>query len=121
MARKGVLERVDDEFGDDQPEAHRNIRIGRAVIHDHVDREHPRVMNHRCAEALAELDEVSAKFDFPQPRRCKMLLHGGDGHEPAVGVLEMPAGFVRLNLAGALQKDAGDDLKAVRDAVLHLL
>ena len=78
-------------------------------------------MNHRCAEALAELNEVGAKFDLPQPRRCKMLLHSGDGHEPAVRILEMPAGFVRLNLAGALQQDARDDLETVCDTMLHFL
>jgi hypothetical protein len=33
----------------------------------------------------------------------------------------MPTGLVRLNLAGALHEDAGDDLEAVRDPVLHLL
>ena len=50
-----------------------------------------------------------------------MLLHSRDGHQPAVRVAEMPTGFVRLNLTGALHQDARDDLETVRNPVLHLL
>ena len=50
-----------------------------------------------------------------------MLLHRGDGHQPAVRVVEVSTGLFGLHLAGALHEDAGDDLETVRDAVLDFL
>ena len=49
-----------------------------------------------------------------------MLLHGGDRHDAAVGVLQMLAGFLGGHGARLEHQDAGDDLQAVDDAVLHL-
>lgn len=38
-----------------------------------------------------------------------------------MGILQVAARFLRLNATGALHQHAGDDLKAVGDAVLDLL
>ena len=58
---------------------------------------------------------------FAVRRRLELLLHRRHGHDAAMGVLQMQPGLVGLNRAGLQEKDAGDDLQAVRHAVLHLL
>ena len=50
-----------------------------------------------------------------------MLLQGRDRHDPFVGVVQMASGLGGLHFARALQQHAGNDLKAVGDAVLKLL
>ena len=50
-----------------------------------------------------------------------MVLHRRHGHDAAMGVLQVQPGLVGLDRAGLQQQDAGDDLQAVGDAVLHLL
>jgi hypothetical protein len=50
-----------------------------------------------------------------------LLLHRGDGHQPAVRVVEVPSGLVGLHLAGGLHQDTGNNLKAVRNPVLNFL
>ena len=50
-----------------------------------------------------------------------MLLHGGDGHDAAMRVLQMLARFFRRHGPRFQHQDAGDDLQAVDDAVLHFL
>ena len=52
--------------------------------------------------------------------RLEVLLHRGDRDDPAVRVLQMQAGFRRLNDPRLHQQNAGDDLEAVGDAVAHL-
>ena len=49
-----------------------------------------------------------------------MLLNGGDRHDAAMRVLQMLAGFLGGHGARLEHQDAGDDLQAVDDAVLHL-
>ena len=49
-----------------------------------------------------------------------MLLHRGHRHDAAMGVLQMLAGFLRGHGPRLEHQDAGDDLQAVDDAVLHL-
>ena len=50
-----------------------------------------------------------------------MLLHGGHRQHAPVRVLQLQARFLRLHGARLDEKDAGDDLQAVGDAMLHLL
>ena len=51
----------------------------------------------------------------------QLLLHCRHRHDALVGVLEMQTGLLRLHGPGLEQKNTGDDLKTVGNAVLHLL
>ena len=48
-------------------------------------------------------------------------MHRRHRHDALVGILEVQARFLRLHSPGLEQKNAGDDLKTVGNAVLHLL
>ena len=50
-----------------------------------------------------------------------MPLHRGDRHDPMMRVLKMASCLLRLHAPGALHQDAGNDLQAVGDPMLHLL
>ena len=50
-----------------------------------------------------------------------MLLHGGDRQNALMRVLQLQPRLLRLDGSRLDEKDAGDDLQAVGDAVLHLL
>ncbi len=52
---------------------------------------------------------------------AEMLLDGGDGHDPRMRILQMKARLFRGDGARLEQDDAGDDLKAVGDAMLHFV
>src|SRR3546814_4278804 len=79
------------------------------------------IVDHRCAEALAKLGEITAQLDIAQARCRELLLEAGDRHDPAVGIVEMAARLLWLHPPRALHEHAGDDLEAVGDAVLKLL
>ena len=49
------------------------------------------------------------------------MLHRGHRHDALVGVAEVRPRLLRLHGPGLEQKNAGDDLKTVGNAVLHLL
>ena len=51
----------------------------------------------------------------------KLLLHRGDGHDAAMGILQMHPRLFRQDRSRLQQQDAGDDLQAVGDAMLHFL
>ena len=50
-----------------------------------------------------------------------MLLNGGDRQNPLVRVLQLQSRLLRLDGSRLDEEDAGDDLQAVGDAVLHLV
>ena len=50
-----------------------------------------------------------------------MLLHRCHRHDALVGLLEVATRLLRLHGPSLEQKDAGDNLEAVGNAVLHLL
>jgi len=43
-----------------------------------------------------------AELHIAQTRRRELFLDGGDRHHPVMGVMQVAAGFLRLNLARAL-------------------
>ena len=49
------------------------------------------------------------------------MLHRRYRHDALMGVAQMAASLLRLHGPGFEQKNAGDDLKTVGNAVLHLL
>jgi len=51
----------------------------------------------------------------------QMLLNGGDRQDALMRVFQLQPRFLRLDGSRLDQQDAGDDLQAVGDAVLHLL
>ena len=61
------------------------------------------------------LDRLASTGDM------QMLLHGGDRQNPLMRVLQLQPRLLRLDGARLDEQDAGDDLQAVGDAVLHLL
>src|SRR5680860_519703 len=56
-----------------------------------------------------------------QPRGVQLLLHRRHRHDALMRVLEVQPSLLGLHRPGLEQKNAGDDLKTVSDAVLHLL
>ena len=118
---KGMLQCIDDKLRHDQPQADGAVRLHDRVIHRHGDRKPPCIGNHRGAKAFAQLCEIAAKLHLSRLRSRELLLNRGDRHDPGMGVLEVPAHFLRLNPSGALHEHAGNDLQAVRDPVLNLL
>src|SRR3546814_20312899 len=70
---KGMFQRVDDEFGYDQPQADRDIGMHGAAVRGHRDRYPIMIVDHRCAEAFAKLGEITAQFNIAQAR-CRELL-----------------------------------------------
>ena len=50
-----------------------------------------------------------------------MLLHGRNRHDPRMGVMQMKARLLRLHRPRLHQNDAGNDLQAIGDAMLHFL
>lgn len=59
---KGVLERVDHQFRNNEPEADRGVAIRNTVVDRHANRNLLRVVNHRIGDALAEVGEIGSKF-----------------------------------------------------------
>jgi hypothetical protein len=51
----------------------------------------------------------------------QLLLNGCNRHDALVGILEMETRLFRLHGPRLEQKNAGDNLKAIGDAVLHFL
>src|SRR3546814_1195026 len=86
---KGMFQRVDDEFGYDQPQADRDIGMHGAAVRGHRDRYPIMIVDHRCAEAFAKLGEITAQFNIAQARCRELLLEAGDRHDPAMGIVEM--------------------------------
>src|SRR3546814_5655743 len=68
-----MFQRVDDEFGYDQPQADRDIGMHGAAVRGHRDRYPIMIVDHRCAEAFAKLGEITAQFNIAQAR-CRELL-----------------------------------------------
>jgi hypothetical protein len=54
-------------------------------------------------------------------RWTEVPLNFGHRHDALVRVLQMSARFERRHSAGFDEENAGDDLKAIGDAMLHLL
>ena len=61
-------------------------------------------------------------FDYVRASRyMEVLLHGGHRHHPLMRVLQMQACLFRLYGACLEKQDAGNELEAVGDPVLHFL
>ena len=74
-----------------------------------------------AARPGAQLGQIGADVDpLDAVGGVEMALHRGDRHHPLMGVAQLVAGFLGGDRAGLEQQDAGDDLEAVGDAVLHL-
>ncbi len=78
-------------------------------------------MDHRRADALAQLGEVGPQRHLVDLGSGELPLKGGDGHDPAVGVDEIALDLRRSRRPSALHQDAGDNLQAVGHAVLEFL
>src|SRR3546814_14581789 len=65
---KGMFQRVDDEFGYDQPQADRDIGMHGAAVRGHRDRYPSMLVDHRCAASFAKLCEITAQFKISQAR-----------------------------------------------------
>ena len=92
-----------------------------AVVDGHLDRQPLGIVDHRRAEALAQLSEIGAKRHVSRDGRREVALNGGDRHDPVVRIAKVSSGLLGLHLAGALHQHARDDLEAVGDPMLHLL
>ena len=87
----------------------------------HHDRYRSVGTDHRLREAVAEPRQIWTDLDsISQPRPAQLLLHGRHRHDTLVRVLQVLPGFLRLHGPRLQEKDAGDDLEAVGDAVPHL-
>jgi hypothetical protein len=118
---KGMLERVNDQLGDNEPQADRNIRARDALVDANVERELIVVADHRRADAAAQIGEVGAQLDITQRGCGEMLLERRHGHNSVMGVMKVETSFIRLDPARTQQEHAGDNLEAVGDPVLKLL
>ena len=80
------------------------------------------VLGHRGCKRLAQSNEIRADFDLRAVARSQqLLLYGRHRHNPLPRLLEMPPRFLGLHRSRFERQDAGNDLQAVGDAVLHLL
>jgi len=89
-------------------------------ISDH-NRQSLGVADHRRTQAFAKLNEIGAKRHLPQTGRSEMTLHGGDRHNPVVGIPKVSPSLLGLHLASTLQQYACNDLETVGDPMLDLL
>ena len=84
--------------------------------------EWPAFADHRRCKTGAQLRQIGPYLDpFVQPRRVQLFLHRRHRHDALVGIAQMMASFFGLYGPRLEHENAGDDLKAVGDAVLHLL
>ncbi|MCY1170982.1 hypothetical protein D9M73_110750 [compost metagenome] len=116
-----MLERVDDQLRHHQTKADRYIGLDLLPGTGDFDRDLVMIMDHRCPDALAQLVQIWTDIDLVERGDRQLPLDRRDRHHATVRVPQMPAHLFRLNLAGALQQYAGDDLQTVRDAVLQFL
>ena len=60
IARPGkrMFERVDDQVGDDQSQAHRDVGIHAGAVGGHRDRHLVMIVDHRGAQAFAQLAQI---------------------------------------------------------------
>jgi hypothetical protein len=80
------------------------------------------VADHRGGQAGAKLGQIGADLDLVDAARgVQVRLHLGHRDHPLVGVLQVEAGLLGGDGPGLEQQDAGDDLQAVGDPVLHFL
>ncbi|MEJ1968356.1 MAG: hypothetical protein WDN03_06925 [Rhizomicrobium sp.] len=123
--RKAVLERVDHQFGDDQPEADGVVRLDLAAGRRGQDRHRLVAFGHRIRQPGAQLLQIGTERterDLAQHAGGRQLaLHRGDQDQALVHVAQVHARLFRLDGAGLEQQDAGDDLQAVGDAVMRFL
>ena len=82
------------------------------------DRKNFRICNHRGGEAFAQLSEIVPERNVVGASYRQVSLHRGDRQDPMMGVLEVSASFVGLDLASRLHENACDDLEAVGDPML---
>jgi hypothetical protein len=118
---KGMLERVDDQFGNDEAEAYGHICMDGAFIDINLKLDLLVIADHRGAEGLTKLVEVRAQCDIADARSRKLFLKSGDRYDPMMCIVQVGSRFLRLHLAGAHRQDAGNDLKTIRNAMLQLL
>ena len=92
-----------------------------AVVRRHAQCQQIMIADHRCADALAQSCEVGLQLDVAQFGGGQLLLKGGHRHHVMIGIVKMQARFFLLYVACALHQHAGNDLKAVGDAVMEFL
>ena len=92
--RKGVLERVDHQFGDDKTEANRCVCGHEAVVARDGKRKAPVIGDHRGSKALAQMREIGAQWNRAQTLDLQVLLHDRDREHATVCVAQMPAGLL---------------------------
>ena len=121
LVDEGVLQRIDHQLGDDESDADRLVGRDPAVARrtlSAIGRLSPIIDAARLSHSLGE---IGADLDLlAVPGGVQLLLHCRHRHDPLVGVLEMAADSSRADGARLQQQDAGDDLQAVGDAMLHL-
>ena len=95
--------------------------LKRAFVRDHLDLDPLVRADHRGREAGAQLGQIGADVDMVDAvGGMEMALHGRDRHHPLVRVAKLVASLLRRHRPGLQQEDAGDDLEAVGDSMLHL-
>jgi len=78
--------------------------------------------NHRSGKALTKLRKVRGNFHLLHGLRgMKVLLNGGNRHDPVTSVPQMKARFLRGDRPRLQQQNARDQLQAVGNAVFHFL
>src|SRR3546814_11198891 len=64
---KGMFQRVDDEFGYDQPQADRDIGMHGAAVRGHRDRSPNMQVEHRCDCAFEQTGELHSQIKIATP------------------------------------------------------
>ena len=76
--------------------------------------------DHRRSEARTELRQIGSHFDLLDAiGRVQMALYGGDRHHSLVRRAQLGFSFLGRHRTRLQEQDAGDDLQAVGDPVLH--
>ncbi len=119
---EGVFDRIDHQFGDDEADADRLVRSDHAVVGDHLEHDRLILADHGGGQAGAKRGQIGPDLDLIDAAHgVQVGLDRGDRHDALMGVLQMVAGFLGGHDPGLQHQDAGDDLQAVGDAVLHFL
>ena len=116
-----MLQRIDDQFRDDEPQAGGLIGCGQAPVGRRTQRDPAFLVDHGGTDAVAKTCEIGAQFDPVAARDHELTLQGGNRYDAMMRIAELQARFFQLDPPRALHEHAGDDLEAVGDTVLQLL